>query len=92
MNPNATEFIPKTAILGLWEMPFFQQRLERFLTLQHRILHPTIKDLVLLDTFPPVPPVQKTQVVFRATYKGIPLQYEANNWRDPRTGVFTSSS
>ena len=56
MNPNAPEFIPTSAILTLWEMPFFQQRLERFF-LTKRIAGAQVKNLVLTKTFPD--PTQK---------------------------------
>ena len=89
MNPNASEFIPRSEILTLWEMPFFQQRFERFLE-SHRILNPLLQDMVLLDTFP-TPGQGQKKVIFRALYKNIPLQYEADIWNDPRTGIFTNT-
>jgi hypothetical protein len=87
MNPHAQEFIPTSAILTLWEMPFFQQRLERFF-LTKRIPGAQVKDLVLTRIFPEVKPTQKAKVIFQATYKKYNLIYEANRWDDPRFGIF----
>jgi hypothetical protein len=92
MNPHAAEFIPSSSVLALWDMPFFQQRLERFF-LAKRIRGAAVEDLVLTRVFPSLQTVQPTQkdvVVFLATWKGFNLRYEAkaNKWNDPRFGVF----
>ncbi len=91
MNPNANEFIPTSAILTLWDMPFFQQRFEKFF-LTKRIPGVTVKDLVLTSAFPDVQPTQKAKVIFQATYKQYKLVYEANRWEDPRSGIFRDAN
>jgi hypothetical protein len=90
MNANAPEYIPTSHIQAtLWAMPFFQQRLERFVFSTFRIQNAKVEDLRVL-LFHPVIPAQKVNAttLFLGAYGDKAFVYEAIRWDDPRTGVF----
>ncbi len=83
------EFVSSSAIRPLRDMPFFQQRLTRFLFQNHRIEEVDVGSLKIHMAFPPFQaPSPNKHVVFIGAYKQIPLLYEAVKWDDPRAGNF----
>ncbi len=83
-------FVSSSSIATLHDMPFFQQRLDRFLATQFRIHDANVGNLKIYMAFPPFPAsTPNKSVVFLGAYKNITLMYEATRWDDPRTGQFT---
>lgn len=91
LSADAAPYVPTPAavnIEALRAMPFFQQRLEKFLFTQYRMMDMRMDRLQILLVSPPLTALKKAAVVFLGAYGTIPLVYEADRWEDPRTGVF----
>jgi hypothetical protein len=90
MNPNALEFIPSSHMhTTLWNMPFFQQRFDRFIFSTFRIDNAKVEDLCVLLFHPPISAKRpNATVLFMGAYRDKAFVYEAIRWNDPRTGSF----
>ncbi len=92
MNMNAQMYVPVAIQMErLFKMPFFQQRLEKFMFKQFRTETVNTRHFSILASGSDVaniPPMKKKTVVFLASYMGYVIVYEADRAEDPRTGHF----